>query len=506
MDDFELLREYVDQQSEAAFSELLKRHASLVYSAALRQVRDPHLAEEVTQVTFIILAKKAHTIRQGTIMSGWLYRTTRFAAFDAVKMQIRRQQREHEASQMEISSTDDFQWKQIEPFLDEAVSGLGENDRNAILLRFFENKSLAEIGTALGTNEEAARKRITRAMEKLRAFFKRRGVVIPVAALAGLLSANSVQAAPAGLISSTATIAVLKGVAAGGSTPAFLNSTLKLMAWTKIKTGIVVGAVALFAVTVYPWQHWAEHPVPGMGADLAKYPPQVRIVPSIYVHSSYSGGKVDQGTAPLGAEGIMMTSNVGDPPDSYQSLGTCVNVEGIVQCAYRSDGLRTIYATDIPKGNYDFICNVPDHPLQALQEEIKRKFGLVGRKEMLERDVLVLKIADPDLPGFKPANSLRSAMHAPDYLPGVTKDNKTTWFNTTLKASGMLASLEQRFSLPVVDETGLNNRYDFIFPIQPAADPNFKDVNGPTVLGPLGLKLVPARRSIEMLVVTKATE
>ena len=518
MDDFELLTEYVDRQSEAAFSALLQRHAGLVYSAALRQVRDPHLAEEVTQVTFIILAKKAPTLRRGTILSGWLYRTTRFAAFDAMKTQMRRQQREHEAAQMTPSAIDDFQWKQIEPFLDEAMSRLGENDRNAVLLRFFENKSLAEVGAALGTNEDAARKRIARAMEKLRAFFTKRGVVIPATTLSVLLSANSAQAAPAGLIAPGVASAVLKGVAVGGSTPALLKTTLKLMAWAKAKTAMAVGTVALFAVgttivavreisapTTYPWQLWAEHPVPGMGVDLSKYPPQVRIVPSIYIHSSYSNGKIDWGTAPRGAEGIMMTSKAGDPPNSYQSLGTCVNVQGIVQCAYRSDGFRTIYETDLPQGNYDFICNLPHEPLKALQDEIKKKFGLVGKREMRERNVIVLMIANPDLPGFKPANSLRSTMHAPDYLlPGVTKDGKTTWFNTTLRESGELGALEARFSLPLVDETGLTNRYDFTLPIQPVLDPDFEEVNGPTDLGSLGLKLVPAKRSIEMLVVTKA--
>ncbi len=137
MNDFELLREYVVRQSQDAFAELVRRHIGLVYSSAFRQVNDPHLAEEVAQVTFIILARKAHTLGKGTNLAGWLYRTTRFAASDAVKMQKRRRQREHEAAEMNIPAADDPNWKQIAPFLDEAVSALREKDRNAVLMLIF---------------------------------------------------------------------------------------------------------------------------------------------------------------------------------------------------------------------------------------------------------------------------------------------------------------------------------------------------------------------------------
>src|SRR5947207_5377771 len=175
MDDLELLHEYAASKSEQAFATVVGRHIDLVYSAALRQVRDPHLAEDVTQSVFIRLARKAGTIRDGVILSGWLFRTTRFVASEVVRMENRRRHREQEAMETVLESRDDSSWDRIAPLLDEAIAGLGETDRNARLLRFFERKSLKEIGQALGMNDDAAQKRGTRALEKLRSAFAQHG-------------------------------------------------------------------------------------------------------------------------------------------------------------------------------------------------------------------------------------------------------------------------------------------------------------------------------------------
>jgi len=166
MDDMALLREYAARNSEAAFETLVSRRVNFVYSAALRQVRDPHLAEEITQAVFIILAQKAGRISDKTILAGWLFRTTRFAALAQMRADAKRRQREQEAHmQSEIQpAVPDLFWEQMSPLLDEALATLGETDRQAVLLRFFENKSLAEVGSSLGAGEDTARKRVSRAL------------------------------------------------------------------------------------------------------------------------------------------------------------------------------------------------------------------------------------------------------------------------------------------------------------------------------------------------------
>jgi RNA polymerase sigma factor (sigma-70 family) len=245
-DDIELLRRYAEHHSEAAFATLVERHINLVYSVALRHVGNPHHAEEITQAVFVILARKSGQIRRSVVLPGWLYHAARLTAANFLRSETQRARREQEAyMQSNPNETEPEVWLQLAPLLDRAMAGLGEKDRDAVVLRFFEDKKMHEVGTALGMSEEAAKKRTARAVEKLRRFFTKRGVVVPAAVFTAAVSANSVQAAPAMLTITTTAVAMAKGAAASASTLTLIKGAMKLMAWTKAKMAVVTGVIIL---------------------------------------------------------------------------------------------------------------------------------------------------------------------------------------------------------------------------------------------------------------------
>jgi RNA polymerase sigma factor (sigma-70 family) len=251
-DDMELVRQNAAHQSESAFAALVSRHANLVYSAALRQVRDPQLAEEITQSVFIILARKADSLNARTILSGWLYRAACYTAKSARKREHRRQQHEQEAHMQSILNTagSDAAWQQMAPLLEEAMLRLGQTDRDALVLRFFEGRSLQEVGLALGASEDTAKKRVNRALEKLRRHFNNHGVSSTTAIIAGAISTNSIQIAPVALAKAVTAMAITKGAAAGGSTWVLVNGTLKAMTWAKMKIACGIAVAILMAGSV----------------------------------------------------------------------------------------------------------------------------------------------------------------------------------------------------------------------------------------------------------------
>jgi RNA polymerase sigma factor (sigma-70 family) len=245
--DMELLRQYADQNSDEAFAALVARHVNLVYSAALRKTGNADAAGEITQAVFIILAQKAGRLSRKTILSGWLYQTTRLAAANFLRTEIRRVRREQEAYMQSLANeTEPELWPQLAPLLEDAMGRLGEKDRNAIALRFFEGKSFQEIGVAFGASENAAKKRVAHALEKLHRYFSKHGVSSTTAIIAGAISANSAHAAPVGL-ATTITATVIKGPAVAASTLALVKGTLKVMTWMKLKIALSITAALLLA-------------------------------------------------------------------------------------------------------------------------------------------------------------------------------------------------------------------------------------------------------------------
>ena len=485
-DDMRLVREYAARQSESAFAALVSRHTNLVYSAALRQTRDPQLAEEVTQVVFIILARKAAALGEKTILTGWLYRTACYVSGSALKRERRRQHREQEAfMQSELDAQAGPTWNQLSPLLDEAMLRLGQADRDALVLRYFEGRSLNEVGSALGASEDAAKKRVNRALEKLRNFFAKRGVDSTTSAIAETISANSVLIAPATLAKTATAVALAKGATASTSTLTLIKGALKIMAWTKAKTAVVTGAIVLLAagtttVTVkeiqehrtYPWQvHQGL-----ITDDQLNQPPQVRILPSKFHTPDWAT-----------VRGKM--------------IGTGVSAQNVVASAYGYiTPARVVFSAVLPTSRYDYIACLPggeNANEQALQAEVKRKFSVVGKIETRDTDVWLLKVKSPNAPALKRNTK--------------TGDNGNSFSDVTSGFRGwnerifdLAYSLEFRANVPVMDATGLTDRFDFDLNCTESDLKNHSWDAVNVALGKLGLELVATNMPIEMLVVERA--
>jgi RNA polymerase sigma factor (sigma-70 family) len=248
-DDGQLLRQYVETQSEAAFAELVRRHLSLVYYAALRRLGgDAHAAEDVSQGVFILLARKSRALCGHPTLAGWLYSAVNLEVSALTRSARRRQNRELAAgSLLELESQPDTlcDGEFLRPVLDEALMELGQTDREAILLRFFEASAFAEVGDKLGISEAAAQKRVDRALEKLRGLLAKRGVTSTSTVLALALASQSALAAPAALAASIPAAAV--AIAAGSGGIGTIGLLLNLMSTSKL-TAAVAGFVALAAL------------------------------------------------------------------------------------------------------------------------------------------------------------------------------------------------------------------------------------------------------------------
>jgi RNA polymerase sigma factor (sigma-70 family) len=249
-DDSALLRRFVTERSESAFAELVQSKAGLVYSAALRQVAgDTQLAQDVSQSVFIDLARKAPELTGRTELTSWLYTSTRFAALNALRQKLRRELREKEAhlmEEIERSSLSDADWDKLRPLLDSAICELPEQDRSAVLMRYFETLPYAEMGQKLGIGESSARMRAERALDKLRVSLAQKGISSTAAALALVLSTNAVAAPPLGLATTLTGVALAKS-AGVGSGAGVLVKVYKLYAMNKITSGVAVAATVTAA-------------------------------------------------------------------------------------------------------------------------------------------------------------------------------------------------------------------------------------------------------------------
>ena len=251
-----LLSEYVRTASEPAFRELVARYLGLVYASALRLVGgDTQFAEDVSQTVFLHLARKAHRLPREVMLGGWLHRDTCYVARTLMRSERRRQQRERQAMEMSLMEDhSESNLSKLAPVLDEAIEDLKAEDRTAILLRFFEQRDFRSVGEALGSNEEAARKRVTRAVEKLHGLLKGRGVSLSAAALGTVLATETMTAAPVGLAASIAGSAL-----AGASAGVGLSTTLiKMATMTKIQAGVLGALVLVEAATSMIVQHRAQ--------------------------------------------------------------------------------------------------------------------------------------------------------------------------------------------------------------------------------------------------------
>jgi uncharacterized protein (TIGR03435 family) len=363
---------------------------------------------------------------------------------------------------------------------------LSERDRALLVLRFYENKSGPEAAALLGIREDAAHKRVTRAIEKLRKFFAQRGVPLTGAAIAGAVSANSIQAVPVAFVKTISAIAVAKGAAATASTLTLVKGALKLMAWAKMKMAIVVGAGILLAagtatVTVNEIQkhdnnQWDNGEISTRVLETA--PHIVKIIPA---KSSNIDG----------------WASIGDGRERIYGLGN--TAEELVQVVYASKSSRTIFLTALPQGRFDFIANLTSGSSEAMKQLIKEKFGVTGTLAMVETNVLLLIVKNPTADGLKPSISRTSY-----------QGNGSGHLVCTNQPISLLADmLEGQFRIPIIDRTSLTNRFDFNFTWDEYGEkvgnqyPNYPNLEGlkQVLLDQLGLELVPTNMPIEMLVV-----
>ena len=382
-------------------------------------------------------------------------------------------------------------WRQMAPLLDDAIGRLNTKDRAALVMRYFENRSLSEVGRAIGATEDAAKMRVNRALEKLRKIFGKRGVVLPATIIATALAANSVQAAPLGVALAVAAGTAKTSVVAG-STLTLVKGALKIMAWTKVKTAIVAAAVLTLAAgttTVVVHDHKVEQAqiaawrVPRLTAEIINAAaPQVRILPTKFKMPVFGA----------------LTAGNG------KWVGVDMPVRDMVRIAYDWPPARVYFPEGEPSERYDFATTVTTNGEEALQQKIRTTLGYTVRQETRDMDVFILKVRTPAAPGLKPYVS--GPYHCEyDARGGVRLAGLPISMPPPRPYWGFTRPLEIYLHTPVVDETELQGKYDINlrWAERYDADPDHAAMKE-AMLKQLGLELIPANMPIDVLVVEKA--
>ena len=505
-DDSALLREYAENNSDEAFAALVTRHINLVYSVALRQVGNPHAAEEITQAVFIILEKKAAQLRHDKALASWLFQATRLTANNFIRSESRRHRREEEAyMQSVLNEAGTEVWPRIAPLLDSAVAGLREKDRQAIVLRFYEGRNLREVGLALGVSEDAAEKRVNRALEKLRKAFAKRGVNSTPAIISGAISTNSVQAAPVVLAKAVTAIAVAKGATASISTLTLIKGALKLMAWAKVKMAVVTTAVVILAagtatVAIKDFSPKKEKPQNEKPRGETSWVTDSVMDTYLAKENLNSSLTLTKAPAVLSVQATHFPYQTGGSTwlnwpntNHVEGIGRDTTLVSILQMAYGFEPTRMVLPNNLPDTNFDFMATLPNCSRIAFQDEIEQTLGLRGHPEIVRTNVLLLQVKNTDAPDLK-INTTTT--------PGWRQQwGDTVYCSTNLSISDLGSFLEQTpFKRPVIDLTGLTDKYDIDIKWEAHDEDSLKKV----LLDQLGLELVPTNMPIEMLIVVES--
>jgi len=393
-------------------------------------------------------------------------------------------------------------WLEIQPLLDDAMGQLGQKDRDAVVLRFLEGKSMAEVGTALGASENAAKKRVAHALDKLRKYFSKRGVVSTTAILAGVMSAHSIQAAPVGLAAAIPAMAV-KGSAVAASTLALVKGTLKLMTMAKLTTAALIGAAVILATgtTVVVNRVVAQDSSVDDSAWAQMDTRTLNTLPPAFVlrptHFATAGGRGGGGGAKSG----------------NKMIGRAINFDMLIKLAYDVDPVLVVSPPGKPIGLYDLLVTDPNVTSERLQAEIKRQLGYVGRRESRPTDVLLLTVKQPNAPGLQPsqgrgqagggrARAMASSSSMSNGGGGAVRTRSMNSQNQPI--SILVKNVQGYFGKPIFDRTGLAGNYDVTLNVTQGAGDSEGDAIARALAEQLGLELAPSREAVEMLVVEKA--